>query len=348
MSHWYEESAPEADEEFRAAAQARQASLTKPLGALGRLEDVAIQLSAVQRTLEPHVDKALIAVFAGDHGVTTEDVSAYPQSVTSEMVRNFANGGAAISVLAKAMGVDFKVINVGTVYALEDLPNVLDMRVSAGTQNMCVTEAMTMEQCEEALEVGRSIIDQAGDIDVFVGGEMGIGNSTSAAALAVAHTRLSATAMVGRGTGINDQMLAKKSAVVTRAMSRHLPHMKNGMEVIRRIGGYEINALVGAYIRAAQKGIAVIVDGYICTAAAMSAVRINPSIRPWLFFSHCSAEPGHSRLLNKMEAEPLLQLDMRLGEGSGAALALPIMQAACRLQKEMASFEQAGVSRGSN
>jgi nicotinate-nucleotide--dimethylbenzimidazole phosphoribosyltransferase len=314
MSHWYEESAPEADEEFRAAAQARQASLTKPLGALGRLEDVAIQLSAVQRTLEPHVDKALIAVFAGDHGVTTEDVSAYPQSVTSEMVRNFASGGAAISVLAKAMGADFKVINVGTVYALEDLPNVLDMRVGAGTQNMCVTEAMTMEQCEEAMAVGRDIIDQAGDIDVFIGGEMGIGNSTSAAALAVAHTRLSATAMVGRGTGITDQMLAKKSAVVTRAMSRHLPHMKNGMEVLRRIGGYEINALAGAYIRSA----------------------------------HCSAEPGHSRLLNKMEAEPLLQLDMRLGEGSGAALALPIMQAACRLQKEMASFEQAGVSRGSN
>jgi nicotinate-nucleotide--dimethylbenzimidazole phosphoribosyltransferase len=240
------------------------------------------------------------------------------------------------------------VINVGTVYALEDLPNVLDMRVGAGTQNMCVTEAMTMEQCEEAMAVGRDIIDQAGDIDVFIGGEMGIGNSTSAAALAVAHTRLSATAMVGRGTGITDQMLAKKSAVVTRAMSRHLPHMKNGMEVLRRIGGYEINALAGAYIRSAQKGIAVLVDGYICTAAAMSAVRINPSIRPWLFFSHCSAEPGHSRLLNKMEAEPLLQLDMRLGEGSGAALALPIMQAACRLQKEMASFEQAGVSRGSN
>ncbi|WP_269617853.1 nicotinate-nucleotide--dimethylbenzimidazole phosphoribosyltransferase [Zhongshania sp. BJYM1] len=348
MSHWYEELAPEADEEFRASAQARQASLTKPLGALGRLEDVAIQLSAIQRTLEPRVDKALIAVFAGDHGVTTEDVSAYPQSVTSEMVRNFASGGAAISVLAKALGVDFKVINVGTVYALEDLPNVLDMRVGAGTQNMCVTEAMTMEQCEEAMGVGRDIIDQAGDIDVFIGGEMGIGNSTSAAALAVAHTRLSATAMVGRGTGISDQMLAKKSAVVTRAMSRHLPHMKNGMEVLRRIGGYEINALAGAYIRAAQNGIAVLVDGYICTAAAMSAVRINPSIRPWLFFSHCSAEPGHSRLLNKMEAEPLLQLDMRLGEGSGAALALPIMQAACRLQKEMASFEQAGVSRGNN
>jgi nicotinate-nucleotide--dimethylbenzimidazole phosphoribosyltransferase len=348
MPHWYEEPATEGDEEFRAAAQARQASLAKPLGSLGRLEDVAIQLSAVQRTLEPHVDRALIAVFAGDHGVTTEDVSVYPQWVTSEMVRNFSNGGAAISALAKAMGVDVKVINVGTVYALEDLPNVLDMRVGAGTQNMCVTEAMTLDQCQEAMAVGRDIIDQAGDIDIFIGGEMGIGNSTSAAALAVAHTLLSPTAMVGRGTGIGDQMLAKKSAAVTRALSRHLPHMKNGMEVMRRIGGYEISALAGAYIRSAQKGIAVLVDSYICTAAAMSAVRINPSIRPWLFFSHCSTELGHGRLLNKMEAVPLLQLDMRLGEGIGAVLALPIMQAACRLQKEMATFEQAGISRSNN
>jgi nicotinate-nucleotide--dimethylbenzimidazole phosphoribosyltransferase len=348
MSNWYEELAPQGDEAFRAAAQARQASLAKPLGSLGQLEDVAIQLSALQRTLEPNVDRALIAVFIGDHGVTAEDVSSYSQTVTPELVRNFSNGGAAISILAKALGVNFKVINVGTVYALEDMPNVFDMRVGAGTQNMCVTEAMTLGQCQEAMAVGRDIIDQAGNIDVFIGGEMGVGNSTSAAALAVAHTNFSATAMVGRGAGISDQILAKKTAVVTRAMSRHLPHMKNGMEVMRRIGGYEISALAGAYIRAAQKGIAVLVDGYICTAAAMSAVRINPSIRPWLFFSHCSSEPGHGRLLNKMEAEPLLQLDMRLGEGSGAALALPIMQAACRLQKEMASFEQAGVSRGVN
>jgi nicotinate-nucleotide--dimethylbenzimidazole phosphoribosyltransferase len=348
MSNWYEELAPQGDEAFRAAAQARQASLAKPLGSLGQLEDVAIQLSALQRTLEPNVDRALIAVFIGDHGVTAEDVSSYSQTATPELVRNFSNGGAAISILAKALGVNFKVINVGTVYALEDMPNVFDMRVGAGTQNMCVTEAMTLGQCQEAMAVGRDIIDQAGNIDVFIGGEMGVGNSTSAAALAVAHTNFSATAMVGRGAGISDQILAKKTAVVTRAMSRHLPHMKNGMEVMRRIGGYEISALAGAYIRAAQKGIAILVDGYICTAAAMSAVRINPSIRPWLFFSHGSTEPGHIRLLNKMEAEPLLKLDIRIGEGSGAALALPIMQAACLLQKEMANFEQVGFNRADN
>ena len=346
MTEWYLEPAQEPDEDIRAQAQERQDNLTKPKGSLGKLEAVAVQLSAAQRTLTPSVEKPLIVVFAGDHGVTVEGVSAYPQTVTAEMVRNFAEGGAAISVLAKSMGVEFKVVNVGTVYAIEDLPNVIDMRVAAGTQNMCVTEAMTLEQCEEAFVVGRDVIDQAGDVDIFVGGEMGIGNSTAAAALAVAHTRLSATAMVGRGTGISDQVLSKKAAVVTRAMSKHLPHMKNGVETLRRIGGFEISALVGAYIRCAQKGIAVLVDGYICTAAAMSAIKVNPSIRPWLIFSHCSAEPGHSRLLSKMDAEALLQLDMRLGEGSGAALALPIVQAACRLQNQMASFEQAGVSRG--
>lgn len=348
MTEWYLEAAPEPDEEMRAAAQQHQDNLTKPRGALGRLEDVAVQLSAVQRTLTPRLDRAFIAVFAADHGVAAEGVSAYPQTVTAEMVRNFASGGAAISVLADSVGASFKVVNTGTVYAIEDLPNVVDRRVAAGTQNMCATEAMDREQCLEAFAVGRDIIDEAGEIDIFLGGEMGIANSTSAAALAVAHTRLSATAMVGRGTGISEQGLAKKAAVVTRAMSRHLPHMKDGVETLRRIGGLEINALVGAYIRAAQKGIVVLVDGYICTAAAISAVKVNPSIRPWLFFSHCSAEPGHKRLLAKMDAQPLLELDMRLGEGSGAALALPILRAACRLHNDMASFEQAGVSRGSD
>lgn len=346
MSHWYEQPAVMPDEEIRAAAEQHQDNLTKPKGSLGQLEKVAIQMAANQHSQTPTIDRPLIAVFAGDHGVTTENVSAYPQSVTAEMLRNFASGGAAISVLAKNLAVDFQVVNVGTVYALEDLPNVSDRRVASGTQNMCVTEAMDAGQCEQAMAVGRDIIDEAGDINIFIGGEMGIGNSTSAAALAVALTRLSATAMVGRGTGISDQLLTKKSAVVTRALSRHLPHMKTGFETLRRIGGFEIAALVGAYIRAAQKGIAVLVDGYICTAAAMTAVKINPGVRPWLFFSHCSAEPGHRRLLGKMDAEPLLQLDMRLGEGSGAALALPILQAACQLHNSMASFEEAGVSRG--
>ena len=348
MTEWYLEPAREPDEALREQAQARQDNLTKPKGSLGRLEDVAVQLSALQGTLTPRVDKPLIAVFAGDHGVAAEGVSAYPQLVTAEMVRNFANGGAAISVLAKQLKAQFSVVNVGTVYAIEDLPNVVDRRVGAGTQNMCVTEAMTREQCLEAFDVGRDTLDDADDINIFLGGEMGIANSTSAAALAVAHTRLSATAMVGRGTGINEQGMAKKAAVVTRAMSRHLPHMKDGVETLRRIGGFEICALVGAYIRAAQNGVAVLVDGYICTAAAISAVKVNPSIRPWLFFSHCSAEPGHKRLLNKMDAEPLLELDLRLGEGSGAAVALPVMQTACLLQNEMASFEQAGVSRGND
>ncbi len=343
---WYLQEAPEPDADIMAQARIRQDSLTKPKGALGRLEEVAIQLAGNQRTLSPVIEKPTIVVFAGDHGVAAEGVSAYPQSVTGEMVRNFSAGGAAITVLANSLKIPFRVMNMGTVDSLEELPNVEDRRVASGTQNICNAPAMDERQFEECMQAGADAIDDAGDIDLFIGGEMGIGNSTIAAAIAVAHTKLAAQAMVGRGTGISDQGLAKKAAVVTRALSKHLPHMREGADYLRRIGGFEVNALAAAYIRAAQKGIAVLVDGYICTAAAMAAVKVNPSIRPWLFFSHCSAEPGHEKLLNKLDARPLLSLEMRLGEGSGAALALPIMQAACALHRDMASFEEAGVSRG--
>lgn len=343
---WYLEEAPAPDEEIITLARARQDNLTKPKGSLGRLEDVAIQLAGNQGTLNPKIERPAIVVFAGDHGVAAEGISAYPQSVTSEMVRNFSAGGAAITVLAKTLNVPFRVFNMGTVDSLEGLPNVEDRRVAAGTQNICNSPAMDERQFEECMAAGKEAIDTAGDIDLFIGGEMGIGNSTIAAAMAVAHTKLAAQAMVGRGTGINDQGLAKKAAVVTRALSKHIPHMRAGADYLRRIGGFEVNALAAAYIRAAQRGIAVMVDGYICTAAAMAAVKVNPSIRPWLFFSHCSAEPGHEKLLVKLEAKPLLSLEMRLGEGSGAALALPILQAACALHRDMASFDEAGVSRG--
>ncbi|MFT5033628.1 MAG: nicotinate-nucleotide--dimethylbenzimidazole phosphoribosyltransferase [Bacteroidia bacterium] len=343
---WYLEEAPAPDKDIISQAKIRQDNLTKPKGSLGRLEDVAIQLAGNQRTLIPKIEKPGIVVFAGDHGVVSEGVSAYPQSVTAEMVRNFSAGGAAITVLARTMGIPFRVMNMGTVEALEELPNVEDRRVGWGTQNICTAPAMDERQFEKCMLAGAEAVDSAGDIDVFIGGEMGIGNSTIAATLAVAHTKLAAQAMVGRGTGISDQGLAKKAAVVTRALSKHLPHMREGADYLRRIGGFEVNALAAAYIRSAQKGIAVLVDGYICTAAAMAAVRVNPSIRPWLFFSHCSAEPGHEKLLIKLDAQPLLSLDMRLGEGTGAALALPIMQAACALHRDMASFDEAGVSRG--
>ncbi|WP_372799617.1 nicotinate-nucleotide--dimethylbenzimidazole phosphoribosyltransferase [Litorivivens sp.] len=342
---WYLEEAPAPDEDILVQARARQDSLTKPKGALGRLEEVVIQLAGNQRTLTPGITRPAIVVFAGDHGVAAEGVSAYPQAVTGEMVRNFSAGGAAITVLARNLNVPFRVFNMGTVDSLEDLPNVEDRRVAAGTQNICNSPAMDARQLQDCMTAGKEAVDSAGDIDLFIGGEMGIGNSTIAAALAVAHTKLAAKAMVGRGTGIDDQGFAKKSAVVTRALSKHLPHMRMGIDYLQRIGGFEVNALAAAYIRAAQKGIAVMVDGYICTAAAMAAVKVNPSIRPWLFFSHCSAEPGHEKLLNKLEAKPLLSLEMRLGEGSGAALALPILQSACALHREMASFDEAGVSR---
>ncbi len=342
---WYLEAAPEPDEALRAEAQARQDNLTKPKGALGKLESVAIQLASVQRTPTPRVDKVGIAVFAGDHGVVEERVSAYPQSVTRGMVHNFAKGGAAISVLARELDAPLVIVDVGTAAMPEDIPGVLWRQVGLGTKNICREPAMNELELAKCMEAGAEVVDSFGDIELFIGGEMGIGNSTVAATMAVALTSLSANAMVGRGTGIDEQGLTRKAAAVTRALSRHLARIKDGPELLRRIGGFEINALAAAYIRAAQKGIVSLVDGYICTAAAMAAVKVNPSIRPWLLFSHCSAEPGHTRLLNKMEAEPLVDLDMRLGEGSGAAVALPIVRAACALHNQMASFDEAGLSR---
>lgn len=342
---WYLEQAPEPDEDVRARAQARQDNLTKPVGALGKLESIAVQLAALQRSDAPHIEKVGIAVFAADHGVTEERVSAYPQSVTREMLRNFATGGAAISVLARELGAPLKIVDVGTASMPEDIPEVLWRQVGLGTRNICRDAAMNEQEFAKCMDVGAEVVDSFENLDLFIGGEMGIGNSTVAAAIAVALTSLSSNAMVGRGTGIDDQAMARKAAAVTRALSRHLPRIKDGGDLLRRIGGFEINALAAAYIRAAQKGIVCLVDGYICTAAAMAAARVNPSIRPWLLFSHCSAEPGHARLLNKMEAEPLINLDMRLGEGSGAAVTLPILKAACALHNGMASFDEAGISR---
>lgn len=343
---WYLAPVAELNHEMEALARARQDSLTKPKGALGRLEEVAISLAGMQSRIDPRVKAPIVVVFAGDHGVVKEGVSLYPQSVTAEMLRNFSRGTAAITVLARSMRCPFQVVNVGTVEPVEELPNVVDKRIAAGAANVCREEAMTPEQFEKVMAVGKAVIDAAPeDTDCFIGGEMGIGNSTIAAALAVAHTGLAANAMVGPGTGVDKQGVAKKVATVTRIVGKHLPHIQRGAYALQRIGGFELSALAAAYIRAAQKGIPSLVDGYIATAAAVSAMQINPGVRDWLFFSHCSAEPGHRKLLAKLDAVPLLDLDLALGEGSGAALALPMLKAACNLHNHMATFEEAGVSQ---
>lgn len=345
MQQWFEENAHAASEAHRQAALAHQNQLTKPPGSLGVLESCAVQLAALQQRAVPAADKVSVRIFAADHGVANEGVSAFPQAVTGEMVRNFSSGGAAITVLARALDADFQVINVGTVGVLENLPGVIDQRIAAGTVNFRVAPAMTGEQCARALAVGRDSIDVLGEVDLFIGGEMGIANTTSASALACALLNLPSQELVGSGTGVDAQGVAHKAQVIADALRLHSAQLTSPLAVLQHLGGFEIAALAGAYIRSAQRGIPVMIDGFICTAAALVALELNASIRPWLLFSHCSAERGHRRLIEQLDARPLLNLDLRLGEGSGAAVAVPLLRMACALHNQMASFASAGVSR---
>jgi nicotinate-nucleotide--dimethylbenzimidazole phosphoribosyltransferase len=324
-----------------------QNQLTKPPGSLGKLEVLATQLASLQETNFPKIDKILIRVFAADHGVVEEGVSAFPQAVTGEMIKNFSAGGAAITVLAKSLGADFGVINLGTVSALPELDKVIDKRIDAGTKNFCKETAMTEGQLETALLAGRDIVLQAkadAAPDLFIGGEMGIGNTTSASALACAILKQPVSTLVGKGTGVDDAGIKRKINAVERALAFHYSAVASPLSSLQAVGGFEIAGLVGATLACAQEGIPVLVDGFISSVAALIAVEVNPSTRPWLFFSHCSAEAGHAAVLNYLNADPLLDLNMRLGEASGAAVAAPLLKMACDLHNNMATFDQAGVS----
>jgi nicotinate-nucleotide--dimethylbenzimidazole phosphoribosyltransferase len=327
-------------------ATARQSVLTKPPGSLGRLETVAIRLAALQATDRPKVDSVAIVLFAGDHGVTAQGVSAYPSAVTVQMLHNFGAGGAAISVLARQLAATLTVADVGSC-ATAPIAGVLDCRIRSGTRDFSREPAMTPEEAVAALDVGRGVVLEAvGGAGLVVLGEMGIGNTTSAAALGAALLGRTAAEVAGRGTGIDDARLACKVAVIDGALSRHglAGRRAQPLDALVAVGGYEIAALAGAMIACAQAGVPVLVDGFIVTAAALLATRINPGIQPWLLFSHASAEQGHRRLLDAMAAEPLLDLGLRLGEGSGAALTVPLLRAALALHNEMATFAEAGVT----
>ena len=342
---WYDAPIAAIDIAILAAARERQAQLTKPPGSLGRLEELGVTLAAMQGTQHPTLDKIWISVFAADHGVVAEGISAFPQVVTGEMVRNFARGGAAISVLAGLWNARLEVVNVGTVQPLENLPGVLDARVAPGTANFVHHDAMTATQRDEALAAGRDAAERAviNGARLFIGGEMGIGNTTSAAAIACALLGLPAAQLAGPGTGLDAAGVAHKALVIERALARHRGDQP--LEVLQRLGGFEIAALTGAYLRCGQLGVPALVDGFITTAAALVALRMQPALAAWLFHAHRSAEPGHRRLQEALAADPLLDLGMRLGEGSGAAVAAPILRAAAALHASMATFAEAGVSR---
>lgn len=346
MSHdWLLEPCFAIDEESRRRAREHQAQLTKPPGSLGALETLAIRLAGLQHGAMPLLQQVWISVFAGDHGVAAEGVSAFPQVVTGEMVRNFAHGGAAISVLARALGAMLEVVNLGTVNDPGELPHVRRAIIAPQTGNFLEGPAMSAVQLERALHAGAQSaqLAHAAGAQLFIGGEMGIANTTSAAALACALLGESPSSLAGAGTGLDAAGVQHKAEVIERALARYADE-GDALAWLGRVGGFEIAALCGAYIAAAQRGIPVLVDGFITTAAALAAVRINPGCREWMFFAHRSRERGHARLLAALDADPLLDLGLRLGEGSGAASAVPLMRLACELHARMATFAQAGVS----
>lgn len=344
--YWWQDACRLPDPRAIAAATARQAQLTKPAGALGQLETIAIQLAGLQGREQPQIQRPVLSLFAGDHGVVEEGVSAYPQAVTAQMLHNFVAGGAAVSVLARVQQIPLEVVDLGTIDLTLELPGVRHLRLGAGTANFAQGPAMSTEQCQQALAAGRDAVRRAEAInaDLFLAGEMGIGNTTAATALACALSGATPAQLVGPGTGLDQAGVAHKQAVIERALVLHNAQLLEPFEVLRRVGGFELAALSGAYLACAQNGIPALVDGFICTAAALCAVRLNPACAPWLLFAHAGAEPGHAALLASMQAQPVLDLGLRLGEGSGAALALPLLKLACELHAGMATFQQAAVT----
>lgn len=328
------------------AARARQDQLTKPRGALGRLETLAIRLAGLQGRSCPTLDPVQCVLFAGDHGVAAEGVSLYPQAVTVEMIRNIARGGAAISVLARSLGARLEVIDCGSLTDPGPILGVRSERVGPGTGNIAREPAMTSAQLVQALAIGREAAERAAQqgCGLVIGGEMGIGNTSPSAALACALLGRPAADLVGPGTGLDRSGVAHKAQVVAAALNLHAPPEADPAALMERLGGFEIAALAGYFLRSGQLGMAVLLDGFIASAAALWACRANPGLRDWLFFAHQSAEPGHRLILDALDADPLLDLGMRLGEGSGAAVALPLLRAACALHGDMATFAEAGVT----
>ncbi|MGE7273352.1 nicotinate-nucleotide--dimethylbenzimidazole phosphoribosyltransferase [Brevibacillus panacihumi] len=330
-----------------AAAQARLHidQLTKPLGSLGRLEELAIELAAITGESFPVVTPPGVIVFAADHGVAVEGVSAYPQEVTVQMVANMANGGAGINVFARQIDALERIVDVGVANEVA-APGVIGRRIKAGTANMLREPAMSREEAERTLQVGSEaaleIIETGAKVLII--GEVGIANTTASSAILAALTGADPDEIVGRGTGLDDAGWARKKQVVREAIALHRPDAAEPIDVLAKVGGLEIGAMAGAILGAASKRIPVLLDGFIATVAALLAVRLCPSSADFLIAGHRSQEPGHAYVLNVLGKEPLLDLQLRLGEGTGAALAYPVLEAACRMIHEMATFASAGVS----
>lgn len=329
---------------LNAALQTKIDQKTKPLGSLGQLESLALQVGLCQNSLTPKLNKPCILIFAGDHGIVDAGVSAYPQTVTAQMVANFLAGGAAISVFARQHDIELLVVDAGVNADLDSHPKLIAAKIGKGTQNFLTQPAMTAEDCELALQAGADqVLRQYESGCNCIGfGEMGIGNTSSAAVLMHRLTGLSLVRCVGRGTGINDGQLQHKLIILQRALNKH-KDATEPLDVLATFGGFEIAMMVGAYLKAAELGMLILVDGFIAGTALLVASKLYPQVLDYCVFSHVSSEQGHQALLNQFNAKPLLNLELRLGEGSGIALAYPLLQSAVVFLNEMATFAEAGV-----
>ena len=334
------------DQEAMAAARARQDMLTKPQGSLGRLESLSIQLAGITGQARPRIEHKVVTVMAGDHGVVAEGVSAFPQEVTPQMVLNFLYGGAAINVLAKHVGARVVIVDMGVAAEMQAHPQLVSRRVAAGTANIARGPAMTHDQAEQSILSGAEVVEAeiARGLDILATGDMGIGNTTPSAAIACAVTGRTPSEIVGRGTGVDNDGLKRKVQAVEDALRINRPNPNDGLELLSKVGGFEIGGLAGAILGAAAHRRPVVIDGFISTAAAIIAVTLAPQVREYLIAAHCSQELGHRLMMDWLGVAPLLDMHMRLGEGTGAALAMSVVEASCKILDEMATFGEAGVS----
>jgi len=321
-------------------------SLTKPLKSLGRLEEIAAQLVAIYENPMPEIKKKAVLVFASDHGVTEEGVSAYPKEVTAQMVFNFLRGTAGINVLARHAGADVVVVDIGTDYDFEKIDGLISKKVVKGSRNMTKSPALTYDEAIRCILTGVELVKEyhARGYNLFATGEMGIGNTTPSSAITAVLTGSEVEEVTGRGTGIDDATFRKKIEVIKKAIEINKPDPADPVDVLAKVGGPEIGACAGVVLACAELKIPVVIDGFISSAGALIAYCINPLVKNYIFASHNSVERGHKKILEFMQLKPLLDLNLRLGEGTGAALAITIVEAGLKIYKEMATFEEAGVS----
>lgn len=337
------------DRQWLERAQGHLSRQARPLGSLGRLEELAARLVTIQGTLTPSLERRVALVMAGDHGVAAEGVSAFPPEVTRQMVANFIQRGASINVLAEGFGAQVFVVDMGVAAELPEHPGLIHQKVAPGTRNLAREPAMTREEALQAVLGGVEAFEtvgREGRSDILLTGDMGIANTTPSSAICAAVLGCSAAEVTGRGTGIDDVALQRKVAVIERALSLHRPDPRDPLDILRKVGGFEIGGICGAILAAAAAGIPVLVDGLVSTAGLLLACLFNQRVKEYVFAAHLSEERAHGRALAYLGLEPILDLRMRLGEGTGAALALPILDAALRIFREVAPFEEAQVTVG--